>query len=260
MDSKRIARRFLEAGGVVKMTPKPKVPTLTIRGRKYALSDYWPMGTGMADDMAPEQGGGAKRIDTGGNKYRYLWVYDTDRGRLAMWRHSDGDEKLNDRASSLTHHIYALEKRGQLNRVTREEHVEVERYMHGRYEDTFKSLKEYLKENETNWDKQCRDVLDDWFAKNVEPIVKRRLAELKTGVIPFGFKVNDRILEHKSAEEQAQTYIVTDSMKGFTQEQAYRIVSEAVGYDAYEPPHGGDPQSVYWAWSDLVGEVYDRYQ
>lgn len=258
MDPKVVAKRFLEAGGVIKMPTRPKVPVLTIKGRKYALSDYWNMSDDLAGMGSMDDPGKAKLIDVGGNRFRYLWVYDTERGRVAMWRHGDGDNKFDDRASSSTHYIYTLEKKGQLNRVSHQEFVEVERFMSNRYDDTLKNLKEYLAEIATEWDAQVKKILEDWFESKIEPIIKRRLSELASGVIPFGFKVNEAMLAHKSAEEQAKTFIVSDSLKGFTQEKAYEIVSKEVGYDAYEPPHG-DSQAVQWAWSDLVGEVYDRY-
>lgn len=258
MDPKTVAKRFLEAGGVVNFPSRPKVPVLLIHGRKYLLSDYWNMSDDLAGMGAKDEPGVAKLIDVGGNRFRYLWVYDTERGRLAMWRASDGDNKFDDRASSSTHYIYTLEKKGQLNRVTHAEYVEVERFMESRYEDTLKSLKEHLEEVATDWDKTVKTILENWFTSKIEPVIKRRLGELASGVIPFGFKVNENILAHKSAEEQAKTFIVSDSLKGFTQAKAYEIVSKEAGYDAYEPPQG-DSQAVQWAWSDLVGEAYDRF-
>ncbi len=261
MDPKTVAKRFREAGGVVDFPSKPKVPTTLIHGRKYLLSDYWPLGSSLEGMGSPEgAGGGARLIDLGGNRFRYLWIYDTDRGRLAMYRASDGNNKLDDRASSLTHYIYTLEKKGQLNRVTRQEFDQVDREMRNREDENLKALQKHLDEIATDWDKEVKKILEDWFERKIQPVIVRRLAELESGVIPFGFKVNEGILAHRSAEEQAKMFVIGQTLKSFTQAEAYKIVSEAVGYDAYEPPHGGDSQAVQWAWSDLVGEVYERFE
>lgn len=37
---RNVVARFLQAGPVVKLPQKPRVPTVTISGKKYNLSDY----------------------------------------------------------------------------------------------------------------------------------------------------------------------------------------------------------------------------
>lgn len=106
----RILQRFKQAGPVVPFPHHPKVPTLLLHGRKYSLSDYWPMSSDL-EEMANPEGGGAKLITGPGNRFRYLWLYDTERQILAMWRASDGNEKRHDRIRENAHDIYTLEKK-----------------------------------------------------------------------------------------------------------------------------------------------------
>lgn len=255
----RVVERYKAAGDVVKLRkPKgPKVPTLAIRGRKYALSDYWPF---FSEVTESEGEGGARLIDVGGGtRYRYLWAYDTDRQAITMWRVSDGEEKHYSRASGEQHLIVTLEKKGQLNRVTHDEFVDIERHMRQQHEATLQSLRQYLEENADDWDRRVKDILRDHYEKKLKPEIERRLSELDRGVKPFGFKVNPGILEFKSAEEQARSFVIANVLSKFTQEEAYKVVSNAVGFDAYEPPQG-DPQAVQWQWGELLDEAYREFK
>lgn len=254
---KRVVQRF-KGGGVIPL--RVRVPTLAIHGRKYALSDYWPMFSDVQESMAPSEGGGARLLKPeGGNRFRYLWALDSDRKMLTMWRVSDGDEKVHDRMSSMSSYIHALEKKGQLNRVTHEEFLAIERFMHHRYEETLQNLKQLIRENEDDWDRRVKTILQDWFDAKLRPEITRRIAEVEAGVLPFGFKVNDRILEHKTPEQQAKSFVVSQVLGKFDQAKAYDIVSEAVGFDAYEPPQG-DNQAVQWAWHELLERVYEEFR
>lgn len=256
---KRLAERFRQAGPVVPFSQKPHGPVETIHGRKYVLSDWWPMGIGMEGMASPEgEAGGAKLIDLGGNRFRYLWVFDTDRKVLTMWRYRDGDEKYSSRESSAMHDIFTLEKKKQLNRVTHEEFQQVEREMSKRADDTLKSLKQWAQENQSDLEKQAAEILREWFNRNIRPSVERKFDELDKGVLPFGFKVNPALLQHRSEKRQARQWLLTKALEGFDQATAYKIVSKAVGYDAYDPPNGGDAQAVQWAWADFIDKVYEE--
>jgi hypothetical protein len=262
---KRLAERFRQAGPVVPFSPKkpsnlkPHGPVETIHGRKYVLSDFWPMGAEIADMASPEgEAGGAKLIDTGGNRFRYLWVFDTDRKILTMWRHSDGDEKYSSHENSAMRDIFALEKKRQLNRVTHEEFQQVDREMKKRSDATLKSLKQWAKENESDLEKEASQILRAWFDRNIRPSLERRFSELDKGVVPFGFKVNPNILQYRSEKRQARQWLLTKALEGFDQAAAYTIVSKAVGYDAYDPPNGGDAQAVQWAWADFIENVVEE--
>jgi hypothetical protein len=256
---KRLADRFRQAGPVVPFGQKPHGPTETIHGRRYVLSDWWSMGSAIEEMASPNgEAGGAKLIDTGGDRFRYLWVYDTDRKILAMWRYRDGNEKYNARESSSMQEIFALEKRKQLNRVTHEEFVQVEREMLRRADETMKSIQQWSKEHQSDLEKRAEEILDTWFKRNILPSLERKFSELDRGVIPFGFKVQPHLLEHRSEKRQARQWLLNKALEGFDQAAAYGIVSKAVGFDAYDPPDGSDPQAVQWAWSDFIQRVFEQ--
>ena len=235
------------------MPVKVKGPSLAIGGRKYVLSDYWMM---SEDLLGPPSPGGAKLIDTGGSRFRYLWLYDTDKQVVAMWRASDGDEKAHDRVSHFTSQIYILEKRKQLNRVTHAEFQEVSRFMAHRADETLRSMKKLIEETATDWDRQVAAILDSWFKKEIKPDLDRRISELKSGVIPFGFKVNEAMLPHKNAIEQATTFLVSKAFERYNENAAYDYVSKVTGVDAWEPPNG-DSQAVQWGWHELYEKAHD---
>src|SRR5271167_4401196 len=91
----RVAARF--AAEVVQLRPQAVPgPKLEIGGHHYALStDSGPLMGDIAEALTPQGEGGARLIHSpGSNRWRYLWAYDTDNDVVAMWRASDGDEKL----------------------------------------------------------------------------------------------------------------------------------------------------------------------
>lgn len=253
----RVIRRFkAAASNVVPMNQKrPKSPAVLIHGRKYSLSNYWPMMSDV-EEMAPEGGGGARLINVGGGRFRYLWVYDTDRKIVAMWRYSDGDEKVHERDSTAKHHIYALEKKGQLNRVTHDEFVAVEREMSRRQDDTIRALKKTIEENATEWDHRVKDILKKWFDDRVRPEMDRKIAEFEKGVLPFGFK--SVVDDPRTRERQARGFIMSQVLTVFSEARAYQHVTDEVGFDAYEPPDG-DQQAVQWEYHNQVQELGEEY-
>ena len=119
----KIAIRF--AGEVVELRPKAAPgPKLTIGGKHYALStDSGPLMGDLAEILTPEENSGGARVihGPGGNKWRYLWAYDAENDTVAMWRASDGDEKLYDTGKHAGTYLVRLTKKGQLNRVTPQE-------------------------------------------------------------------------------------------------------------------------------------------
>lgn len=252
----RVIRRFKAASNVVPLNQKRRSPAVLIHGRKYALSDYFPMMDDLQEALAPEQGGGARLVDMGSGRYSYLWVYDTDRKIVAMWRYSDGDEKYHSRAAISERYIYVLEKKGQLNRATHEEFVQVEREMVKRQEDTIRALKKTIEENATEWDRRVRSILEQWFKDRIRPEMDRKLAEYHSGVLPFGFKSDDQ--DPRSKERKVRSFIMTQVLTVFSEARAYQHVTDEVGFDAYEPPDG-DQQAVQWEYHNLVQELGEEY-
>jgi hypothetical protein len=189
---RRVFERFLQAGAVMPFKPKAGVPTIPIAGRKYVLStDGGPLGDREYDPPPGiERGEGGARVITGpqGTKWKYLWAYDIDKQFLAMWRVSDGNEKMGGSARNEQGRIVRLEKKGQLNRVTHEEFRQVEAEMRQREADTIRELQKVVEESKDDAIQAVDKYTREFFSKNVESKLQRALADIDRGVVPIGFK------------------------------------------------------------------------
>ena len=243
--AKRVAERF--TANVVPFKPKkPSGPTLLISGRKYVLSDYFPMLSGLAEEQTAP--GGARLITTGPPRFSYLWAYDTDKKFVAMWRVSDGDEKAGGSASHYTSDVVTLERKGQLNRVTHEEFRAIERYMSEQYHDTMAALKKYIAENANEWDKEAKEIAKELFEEKFLPRILAKFHEVEQGVTPLGFKVNEHMLSHRIARGSGQDVRFTANPQGLhapsrgrvRQEEGHRPRQPSGGHSS---PRLGPPRS-----------------
>lgn len=249
----RVAWRF-KAANVVPFKPKkPSGPTLPIGGRKYALSDYFPF---LSDMVGDEEKPGGARLIVNEPRFSYLWAYDTDKKFVAMWRVSDGDEKAGGSASHYTSEVIALERKGQLNRVTHEEFRAIERYMADQQRDTMASLKKYLAEHADDWDREAKEIAQELFDEKFLPRILAKFREVEQGVKPLGFKVKDFMLEHRSAEDQAKMFVSQPIMNDYTL-KAVDDFARKKGADPDNPP--GDIQALQWAHGDVIHEFYEHY-
>lgn len=241
---------------VVPFKPKkPSGPTLAIGGRKYVLSDYFPM---LTDLVGEPTEGGAKLIDLsdGNPRFSYLWAYDTDKKFVAMWRVSDGDEKAAGSARSFTNEILTLERKGQLNRVTHDEMRTIERFMVDKQRDAIAAMKKYLEENADEWDRTAKKLAVELWEAKFLPRILAKFKEIEQGVKPLGFKVDERWLDHRSAEAQAKMFVAQQILKDYDM-KAVDDYARSKGHDPDNPP--GDIQALEWARGDVVDEFYDRF-
>jgi len=247
----RVATRW-KAANVVPFRGRPRGPQVAIGSRKYVLSDYWPMGT-AGDGEAPAAG--ARVIDVGGDKFRWLWAYDTDKQVLAMWRYTDGDEKHYENAHRAAQHIHKLEKRGQLNRVTNAEFRIIEREMSRRYEDVIKTLREHARSLGGDWQEQVNAIARDFFDHKVRPLIERALSDAARGAVPMGFRFNERIPQ--SRDQQIRAHIVSQMVHQRFNE---RLIEDTMRTQGLDPEmRGVDNQAAYWAVSELRQDVYEEY-
>ena len=188
----RVAARFLQAGPVVDLPRKPKVPTITIAGKKYNLSDYiGPMGSDIEESA--KQGPARMIVNPHANKWRYLWVYDLDKSTVIMWRASDGDEKFWGSANSNADVIARLDKKGQINRVSNSEFRRVEADMKRRYQETMAALERSVAESKDELTKQVDKLVEEFFESHVAPKLERAISSVERGATPLGFELNERI-------------------------------------------------------------------
>lgn len=244
------------AGDVVPFgKPRPKVPQATIQGRKYNLSTHSGDIAGDLEDLAaPDTGAGARiiRLPPGANKWKYLWVYDTDRKTLTMWRVSDGDEKYHSVASN-TSLIVSLDKKGQLNRVDHQGFAFVDKAMRKLYADNLKALQDYWEREKGDWQRVVDQEVREYYERFVEPKVEDAVVSVRSGVIPLGFKA----YRPEDKERQMVVHVVTKILMSDLTEDKLLSYLEKKGLDPEAP--GKDIQAVQWAIDDMKDSVVRSY-
>ena len=252
----RVARQFLaRVGG----------PQVTINGRKYTLSDYWP---GMTELVEGLGAGGAKIIGPPEHedpvsgmlaKFKYLWAYDTDRMEVDMWRYTDGNHKVYGKAGQLRRELLHLQQKGQLNHVTTDEMRNLERWARGKQDEEYRSLKQWVEENKSEIERRVEKIVQDWFDRALLPKIEAGWEKVRRGWRPPGFEVRESLLEFKDEQQQAMMAVVDDVM---TNDFSQRKVNEHVedefgGLDVNEA--AGDSQLTYWVRGDVMERFYDRH-
>ena len=151
--------------------------------------------------------------------------------------------------------IMLLDRKGELNRVSTSEARSITRAMRKKEDNALSELKEWSKELETDYQQFVNQVAADVFNAEIAPEIRRRLAEVNQGVVPFGFKVVEGLLNiGKSAEEQMQGHVVSQVLDGFTTKMIDAEVRRR-GVD----PDGEDIQASYWALNDIRDDAWERF-
>jgi hypothetical protein len=252
----RVAARF--AGDVVELRPRPGAPKLQIGARHYVLStDSGPLMGDIAEALAPAEGGGARLIapPEHANKWRYFWAYNTDEQVVAMWRASDGDEKLYDSAKHQGPQIIRLEKKGQLNRVTAEEFKQIDSFMRKRQHESIEDLKRIIEENKGEADKHLDALARSYFNAHVVPHIEKALSDVKSGATPFGFKPYDPKGAHVSVARQASVFVIGQIMKREMSVAKLETFLRQHHFDL----EAVDPQALEWVIADIADEAYETY-
>ena len=251
----RVAFRFLQAGPVVDLPRRSRVPVVIIGGKKYNLSTYgWFLGDREDDDKEDKSplGGKLIRPPSGANKWRYLWAYDLDKSVVAMWRYSDGDEKAWFTANSNVATVAMLDKRGQLNRVTNSEFRKIELEMKRRYHETMEALEKSVAESKDELTKQVDKLVEEFFEDHVAPKLERAISSVERGVTPLGFEFNERI--PASREHQMLSFVFYQTMK---REMTFGIVERYLRSKGIDVEEAG--QWVDWAIQDVNEKAYRVY-
>ena len=265
----RVAGRIIEFPSPAQ-TVRPK-HVETVAGKKYALSDdsgmgmSWfvpedeeecPSGIDAADETCQM---GAKVIQGPAHSrpFRFLWAYDTERGTLGMWRVTDGNEKAYGSADSFRAKLVALDRKGELNRVTTSEMRAIEREMRKREDAHMRDLEHWVDALKTDYQRTVDEVAQEVFDRDFAPELERRLKEVDRGVVPFAFKVNERLLEHEPKESQLRAHIITEVTSDYT----VGVVEDELrrrGIDPDAPDH--DIQAAHWAVEDIRTDAWRRYK
>jgi len=256
-DRSLVERVLARWAAVIPFKPKPGVPTILIHGRKYTLSTH--SGSLMGDieeGFVAEGEGGARLIETPiTNKWKYLWVYDTDKQIVAMWRVSDGDEKVHDQARMQGALIVKLEKKGQLNRVTHDEFRRVDTDMGRRTADALSSMQKYIEENKDDFQRQVDIHVRQFFDRMVKPSLERAVSDVRRGVRPFNFKPLEG--SQRSIEQQAVMFVVGETLRREMPLPKVEAWLKTKGLDVDSP--NVDNQATQWAIGDIWDEVQEQY-
>lgn len=251
--TKRAGRIIEFPGG--REPPKAR-KTITIQGEKYALSDD--PGDFMRVDEDEGDGDGARLVrgPSPTDPYRFLWVYDTDRRNIHMWRVTDGNEKASGFDSEFRAKIVALDRVGELNRVQTDQLRAIAREMNRRADEQFKSLQQFVDSQKDAYQHLVDEAAREVFEREIAPRIERRLDEIEQGVIPLGFKVNDRILEHVDEQRQVRHFVIGQEMERYTTDLIEAEVRRR-GADPDAPGH--DIQAAYWALHDVQAQAWERF-
>jgi len=259
--AKRVAEKF--AGPVVPFKPKTGVPTIAISGKKYVLStDGGPLGDREDDDdmgwfgRGDGEGGGARVIKTPqGNKWKYLWAYDTEKQYLAMWRVTDGSEKLYNSARSEQARIIKLDKKGQLNRVTNAELRKIEAEMRKREQDAIEAMERSVEEAKEESTKEMDRLVQVFFERFVESKLNRALDQVEKGVVPMGFKpFGPGETDPEARSRQMASYVLGQV---FSAEMSLAKVEKFLQSQGVDTDAEG--QWVQWAIDDVRDKASDVF-
>jgi hypothetical protein len=260
MDDLKIIRnvvaRHLQAGPVVPFAPKkPRVPQVTIAGKKYNLSTFggFVLGDREDDDLEESyQGARLIRPPPGANKWRYLWVFDTEKSIVAMWRVSDGNEKDWGPSSSQMSTVVSLERKGQINRVSNAEFRKIEAEMRKREHETIEALQKSVEDNKSQLTKEVDKLVEDYFESHVAPKLDRAISSVERGATPLGFDYNERIPSTK--KHQMISFAFYQTMKSEMPMNAVLKYLTSKGVDVDEAG-----QWVDWAIQDVNEKAYAAY-
>lgn len=233
-------------------------PTLTIDGHKLVLStDGGPLGDREDDEALhdePSDGARLLRPQSMGTKWRYLWVYDVDHKVVAMWRVSDGSEKVWSTANQEVMRIHRLDQKGQLNRVSHSFFLKVEAHMQRVEHETLETLKKIVEDAKGDRERKIDQIVRGAFKRHLAEL-ERDLASAEKGAIPIGFKPYDPT---RNVERQMAVFVITRFFKRHL--DAEKIVLEvAEAVPSFDPQSAGHYQDVEWAIEDVREQTFEKY-
>lgn len=218
--------------------------TVAIHGEKYVLStDSGPLAGDLLDRGDPSEGG-ARVIQGPGDPWKFLWVYDTERQIVALWRVTDGDEKFWTSATSLTALLVKLDKKNQLNRVDHATYLKIEQDMSRRARENERALTEWIEEMKSDFQRVVDVSVQDYFDSRVRPELDRQVREIDSGVVPIGFK------------SMGSSFPMVRQMKSHVISQVFSRLFSLDKIDKWVEAQGidlsaGDGQATFWAQGDI---------
>jgi len=244
-------------GDIIGFPSRPE--RVTVGGRSYALSD---VGVPVLTEAPGEEvsaDDGPRIIDTGGNPFRYIWIYEPRSNQLEMYRFSDGDWKVGGNRADFPQTFDRLRASGQLNQVSPAELREFEAEMRKRNAETIERLQEAWEGDRSDEQRAVDALVRRYFDERVLPAIERGLRQIDQGVMPFDFRYNERI--PKDRQEQAKAHVVGSELgrAGFHQPygtELERFVLRELGKQSLDDLE--DAQALQWATVDVNYSIYEE--
>lgn len=213
-------------------------PTVEVEGRRYKVSNIW----SELGEPDPE-------------RHRYLWAVDRETGAVAMWRISDGEEKVSGPAREVRD-VAEVRAAGQLNVMSSEAFAQLSAAMARRNDLAVEALAEYARTLGGDYQARVNAAARAFYEERVAPEVERAVAASAAGVEPVGFIYSEALAGRgRSREDQARVQLVGAVLQAKLTPAAVEAYLSETGI--LDPD--GDNQAAYWAVGDIRDEVLRRH-
>lgn len=185
-----------------------------------------------------------------GSDFKYLWIFNSSRGEISMYRVTDGDFKVSARGSEALKYLKVLKNTGQINQVTSQEESAVEREMARRAQESMDSLESHIDSMKTVSDREIDAALAAYLHENLVRPYLERLSQVERGALPFGWRFQpDSPFDR---ERQIKSYLWNLVGSKVTVDSAERYI-ESLGMTP------DDNQTVEFAFNDLMYKLSAQY-
>ncbi len=258
----RIARTVADryAAQMLQFKQKPK-HFITILGERYALSDDQDFVGDIADDMTGDESPedeGARLIDLGGpeDPWRFVWLLNTDKQQVSVYRVTDGDLRAEGPARTFTRALARLDAKGQINRVDGNTERRLAQHFEKIADEHAARLEAWIEAGKDEFQRNVDRLVREFFDRKIAPKIKDVLEDLDEGVHPFGFEFNDKIVHWKDEAAQKRMFVVSREMEKFNL-PAIDAYLRSKGLNLEAP--GMDSQAAYWAMHDVIQDAYRQF-
>lgn len=237
---RKVAGRHLQAAS-----------NLTIRGRKYTLSNFaGPFGAENEYNPVTAEHGQENLVRGPSSGRKYLWAFNIERKELSMWRVVDGVEKLSGPVRSYTEYVAELNSLGQLNFVTNQQEADVYKAM-----DDLSANHLKLGSEKTQINLAVLSIFDRVFRDQIE----RYASEIDNHTVPWGFKVSrEKLNQGINAEKQVREFCLNKVLDTFIPIK----VAELLEFE--NRAHGTQhditrTDDVYWAIEEIKRHAHEEF-
>jgi hypothetical protein len=126
--------------------------------------------------------------------------------------------------------------------------------MEKRGDDALDSMKKYLKDNETDFQKEANRLTQMYYEKFMKKKIDMAIRKADSDVILLGFKLQPEVLKYISEIRQRRNFCLDQVMEYFNWQKIEKWAIKQ-GFN----PETGDSQAIYWAWNDLTENIHKHH-